>query len=325
MSTARSCHPLARRSKRAFTLIEILVVITIIGILVALLLPAVQSAREAARRARCVNNLKQVGIALTAYESTHRCFPQGRNGNNFSAHSMILPYLDQIPLYNSINFVAETTSHNASEHISNRTAQDTSLSVFLCPSDLIVPEWTGRNNYAGNGGFGVWWNGFNGVFSDSASSEVRSYIGLASVKDGASQTAAMSEWVIGRPEERNPRGMMMKTENFVAPDEYEEFVSTCRDLSFKAGFFFWTKRGFWIVGAYNDSLLTHDLPPNNHTCSMNGSLNYGAWTAGSRHAGDGANTLFLDGHVQFIRETVSLATWRAVSTRNGGEPIAFQE
>src|SRR5215216_5059201 len=102
--------------RRGFTLIELLVVIAIIAVLIALLLPAVQAAREAARRAQCVNNLKQIGLALHNYHQTANSFPMGmslaydpNNGvyqdwTDWSAHALLLPYLEQTPLYNAANF-----------------------------------------------------------------------------------------------------------------------------------------------------------------------------------------------------------------------------
>ena len=146
-------------SRRAFTLIELLVVIAIIAVLIALLLPAVQAAREAARRAGCVNNLKQIGLALHNYEQAMGVFPPGyvssidrtvldacnqdqENqhgvdlGTGWAWGSMILPFLEQQPLYNSINFNLSVAFHQ------NDTCSLTALSVYLCPSDVgpsVVP------------------------------------------------------------------------------------------------------------------------------------------------------------------------------------------
>ena len=133
----------SRRQRPAFTLIELLVVISMIGVLIALLLPAVQAAREAARRAQCVNNLKQIGVALHNYESSVGAFPPGYidyqtnpintpdldmgTGWGWAAHS--LPFIEQQPLYNAINFSLPIISP------SNSTICTTALSVFQCPSD----------------------------------------------------------------------------------------------------------------------------------------------------------------------------------------------
>ena len=138
----------ARTPVRGFTLIELLVVISIIGVLISLLLPAVQSAREAARRAQCVNNLKQIGVALFNYESSVGVFPPGyidyqNNPNNtpdldmgsgWGWAAMSLPFLEQQPLYNAINFKLGITN------ASNSTAVVTSLNVFQCPSDGYNPQ-----------------------------------------------------------------------------------------------------------------------------------------------------------------------------------------
>ncbi len=118
--------------RRAFTLIELLVVISIIGVLVALLLPAVQSAREAARRAQCTNNLKQIGLALHNYHEANRTFPAGGwtvARMNMGWCAAILPGVEQTPLYNSLNF---QVAYNVA---ANSSAASTVLNTFLCPSE----------------------------------------------------------------------------------------------------------------------------------------------------------------------------------------------
>ena len=149
---SRSRRPIGRLS--GFTLIELLVVISIIGLLIALLLPAVQSAREAARRAQCVNNLKQIGIALHNYHGAINTFPPGyidyQNNPNYTPDldmgpgwgwaAMLLPFLEQQPLYNAINFSLGITVVSNPASASNSTAVLTSLSVFQCPSDGYNPE-----------------------------------------------------------------------------------------------------------------------------------------------------------------------------------------
>src|SRR5271155_4615272 len=131
--------------RRGFTLIELLVVISIIGVLIALLLPAVQAAREAARRTQCVNNLKQLGLALHSYESASRSFPPGYV-SNFDASgndtgpgwgwpAMLLPQIEQKPLFDGVNF------NMPIDDLSNPTTRLMWLTVFLCPSDSAPVAW----------------------------------------------------------------------------------------------------------------------------------------------------------------------------------------
>ncbi len=136
-------------NRRGFTLIELLVVIAIIAVLIALLLPAVQAAREAARRAQCINNLKQIGLALHNYQSSNGSFPMGNTkvliggGYNtwagWSAHAQMLPFLEQTAIYNAINFnfsgfAFAVPSESLGEY-SNSTAAYTKINAFLCPSN----------------------------------------------------------------------------------------------------------------------------------------------------------------------------------------------
>ena len=119
----------------AFTLVEVLVAIGVIGLLVALLIPAVQSARESARRLKCSNNLHQLGIALQAYASSFGMLPGAYSGKAFSIHAMLLPGLEQTTLYNSINFSCASVSLSSRERYPNLTSARTSVDLFLCPSD----------------------------------------------------------------------------------------------------------------------------------------------------------------------------------------------
>lgn len=214
------------RSRRAFTLIELLVVIAIIGVLIALLLPAVQAAREAARRSQCTNNMKQLGLALANYEANYGAYPAsyGTLGvddlsawgtwGSWSPQSMLLPYVEQVPLYNAINFGTRSHGNQAtSGDLFNRTAIITKISSFFCPSSL-PPAGTyygvGRtgNSYFGSVGSSMHWIGAsgasapNGIFQFGGGDirnnwELTPPITLASVIDGTSNTIAFGEWRIG--------------------------------------------------------------------------------------------------------------------------------
>ena len=149
-----------RSSRRGFTLIELLVVIAIIAVLIALLLPAVQAAREAARRAQCVNNLKQIGLALHNYHSSINALPwdHGPGGwNEWSGMTMLLPYMEQQPLYNTINFnyiIGNGAATATNGGFLNTTAIQTKLNGLVCPSDLdrLTNTDAGHNNYVMNAG-----------------------------------------------------------------------------------------------------------------------------------------------------------------------------
>jgi prepilin-type N-terminal cleavage/methylation domain-containing protein len=196
-----------RRIKRGFTLIELLVVIAIIAILIALLLPAVQQAREAARRSQCRNNMKQIGIALHSYHDTHNVIPpagiyrfggnspyaSAGNPSSYSWITMILPYMDQAPLYNAINFSAPLWPQMLPGSTTNRIASQI-LPAFICPSDesygagnIHQVAWT---NYAGAEGYD--WhtrpgNRLNGVF------QMVEQIRIKDVTDGTSNTVFVGE------------------------------------------------------------------------------------------------------------------------------------
>ncbi|MEO8268521.1 MAG: DUF1559 domain-containing protein, partial [Aureliella sp.] len=193
----------SRSRHSGFTLVELLVVIAIIGILVGLLLPAVQAAREAARRMQCSNNLKQLGLALHNYESSTKLMPAGRAPKSgISAFGALLPYLEQTSAYDLIDFNVSAT------HVNNTAALAIDIPTFLCPSEpkseISVAGWA-VISYRTNQGSGI----LNGQPPTSSSDANYGYpepngpmvptkfLKFGDVTDGLSNTAAFSEHGIG--------------------------------------------------------------------------------------------------------------------------------
>ena len=331
-----------RRSRRGFTLIELLVVIAIIAVLIALLLPAVQAAREAARRMQCVNNLKQIGLALHNYEGANGLLPPGRTNfpHLWSSLAQVLSYLEGGNLFNGINFNYPSETAQA-PYPANLTVESAMFRVFLCPSDGIErldPNF-GATNYVSCAGTGTINNGnFNVVVGAALPDGVfwnTSSIRFAAITDGLSNTVAYSETVKGTgsatvsPGGSPPRDVrrqfaLFNTSGTLATFPASAFLPPSTTIPNCATPDQWSNdrgrewsRGSFVMASYNNFLTPNSTQPDCTDAGRNAAVT----AARSLHSG-GVNVLFCDGHVQFVKDSVNLPTWRALSTRSNGEVIS---
>ena len=347
------------RIRRGFTLIELLVVIAIIGVLIALLLPAVQAAREAARRTQCINNLKQLGLALQNYHDARGCLPwdHGPQGwNEWSSFVLLTPFMEQAPLYNATNFANTGTACDPGAgdgtNSGNTTVIFTTLSVLQCPSDSDRIIFQGANggycghlNYAMNAGStasdpevspptsfaGIGVSLYAGGAGNPNSQNKT--IGLADILDGTSQTAAFSEMVKGIGSQQTwdptrPSSLLAITSGF--PTTYSQDTPQLSYNACKAvgqptsstpltGDF--ATGMMWTSTQRDNGHYKHVMPPNSWSCQNNNDYNQGAFTATSRHSGS-VNVVFCDGSTRSVRGSVSPQVWWALGTRANNEIVS---
>ena len=307
--------------RRGLSLIEVVVVTVIIALLASLSLVAVQASREAARRARCLNNLRQLGIAFHNHVADRKMFPQGLNRGSYSCFAVLLPYLEQKSVYDAINFSVSADPATDRSH-SNATALATRLGVLLCPVDSEAGENLAQTSYAGNRGDGVQTYDYNGAFPF----EGQGPIGPADFVDGTSTTTLLAEWVVGPvgvktniPDAR--RSTFDTAEPLTGPTELDRFAVACRSLDpQRCRTNALSKGSCWLMGDFAYSLYNHTMKINERTCTNATAVQVGAWTAGSLHPG-GANVLMADGHAAFLTDDMDMPVWRALGSRNGREVL----
>lgn len=313
--------------KAGFTLVELLVVISIIALLIGLLLPAIQSVRESSRRMACSNNLKQFGIAIHNYESVNRKFPPGNSGslwsNGISVHAKLLEFLEESYLKSKVDF---SVPYN---HINNNEARMQSVSIFLCPSDSsnnLDKNLGGKNNYYANAGTNIMAGSPpndpsdpnfnlpppNGVFFRD------SKIKVGNITDGLTHTAAFCEKITG---DGNNNISTEKSDTFrpgAFPSNPDEAMNNC--LSFNTSDL--TKQGVsnvgvpWLWAYHSTTIYYHTSSPNTRSCMYPpGRI---MTTANSQHK-NGLNIVLCDSSVHFISENIDLSIWRAYGTRDGRE------
>ena len=329
--------------RRGFTLIELLVVIAIIAVLIALLLPAVQAAREAARRAQCVNNLKQIGLAMHNYESSTASFPPAKlwsatagsatandpGGQGFvlntTAFVLILPYLEQSAMANSYNYMLPscpaTNTVNLkpvggnTSYLANTTVTSSVMAAYTCPSDEDVQP---RNATAAttNGAY-------NGFLSQRCSYGLPAGRYYEAFNLSLAINAGDNGIFSGTDRSTRISGITDGTSNTALVLESRK--AKCNsDYGMYWGQGLWTSTHIMVYARTNAEwpiympnapvLVSKYSSPNPRK------LGY-AWTASSLHPG-GLNTAFADGSVKFIKNSIGLETWLAIQTPNGGEIVS---
>lgn len=298
--------------RRGFTLVELLVVIAIIGILIALLLPAVQAAREAARRMQCGNNLKQMGLAIHNYAAAHGMFPPGSQGAyQHALFTFMLPYMEHDSVYKMIDLQKPTYDPV------NATARFTEISEYICPSfsrdTVIGTRETSVNVYSA--GALVTYQGVGGAIGQGGGTTSKSGYGdlpnnglfawkmqrrPGDVSDGLSNTLAIGEFV---------------HEDSQYSSQPEQYRGNIRP---------------WIMAAHEESgtnpasyvfkSLEHHINTLVDRGSADSSCKFNWLPMTSPHSGGGCNFAMADGSVHFITEDMEFKMYQGLGTCSGGEP-----
>ena len=276
--------------------------IAVIGLLIALLLPAVQAAREASRRAQCLGHLRQIGLAVHNYESTHGVLPSGVGGavslfggeSRWSAQSQLLPYLEQVALFQALNFSGVPWCHELPVGAINQTALSTRIAVFLCPSDVDkIAELNNlaHNNYracAGTLPYNVASDSPDGKGRNNGAFWYQSAVRFGQIADGLGHSALFGERCLGSSAEPDALSDYYLTDNSVDSCRTAGPLTAPRFAEIHE----WSGER-WGDGNVVYTRYQHVFPPMSPSCLLGGSMDYDGpivSTATSRHPG-GVNLL----------------------------------
>ena len=342
---SRGILPTKSSCRTGFTLIELLVVIAIVGVLIAILLPAVQAARESARRMHCANNLKQIGVAVQNYHDTYRRLPSSAiidwdivstaNNGSWGVHGRILNFIEQNNVYNQVDLGTGWDHQMSIDRLR--------IPIYSCPTDFQAhrPRDTGAGrpqlyptSYGFN--FGTWFvydpvsrRGGDGVFYPNSN------LSFGQIGDGLSNTILASEVRAWTPYTRNGGPPTTNIPNTIG----EALAIVQSGVQYKS-----TGHTEWPDGRVHHTGFTATLPPNSFVPLMvdgyetdadfnswqegksgvNGKPTYAIVTSRSYHSGL-VQAVMLDGSVQIVKQDIDLPVWRGMATRHGAEHIAFDQ
>jgi prepilin-type N-terminal cleavage/methylation domain-containing protein len=323
-------------ARSGFSLTEVLVVLAILGLLAAVIVPAVQKARESARRVECSSRIAQLGRALHNFESANRKFPSAAGGvsdpgyglDQFAPHVRLLPYIEQKPLFDSVNLSAGVSF---SVVPTPRNLAEQKIAAFLCPSDPVSIG----NNYRCSTGpsaypdpFQMPGEGGDGAFNWFAQTRVIDFA------DGMSNTIGMSEKIKGQNGSLTwDKGSFWYSGIAIflgTNPPTNTVIETCGSLTGPPPPSLIANHGgnAWIVGVYDSALYNHALAPNPQIpdCSIlsgpgGGFGSFaGVFAARSYHSGV-VNVLLMDGAVRVVNNVIDKGAWQALSTRAGADPV----